>query len=901
MKKNTSLYIYLLILFFIVKISNGFCQTQCITAVNSMYFSTAGTYLLDSGSTISQSFVPTCDGNLSSFLFCYKVIPNEGINQYINFPTNSNGNSIFNMNLTIYELPPNNSECYHNLSSLTKIYESLNIEVPINAVGNKGFKYFTVNTPEVIPLSSSKNYCFVIQLTDAFCNDLMSQKVARMSNGSTANKYDYAAKQAHICEIQFAVQYMPGSYYCRNLFNRSRKKISDPIMSSAEKANDINLAIAVKINPFLPDIQGKNILCPKTRINLTNTEPNGTWSIDNANIATIQPQSDGSVNVIHTTLTSKGLVTLRYTTPKGTTTKLIRVVNDEKPIITSSSSNENQPCQNNGFTIKGVAVNNQALQLDGKSWAEIPSHPALGLTNTLTLEAWVYCSDPKAPQYIISKGNNDQEMGHYGLSLFDNKLQFVIQSLPGYVLKSPITFTNAKWHHVAGSYDGDTMRLYIDGVEVAKTALQTAMIPNNRNLYIGQLGMHKNYYQGGPNGVKITADIIPSDILYRMKGQIDEVRIWNVCRTSQQIKDSMYNTVYANNTGLVGYYKFNEPESADPKLVLDYSGSNNDGKLHSALSTTTYEDLQNITAQKVPASIKFGDFSFTWSNGSTIPILQPTVSDIYKYTVIDSASGCSVTSDATVVKMNSYAIISKTIPVNTSMPYNYNENNINLKFNANDFINNVATKSYSSSPTDGTCPTITTVTISKLGCPSGGSISIKEYGGTSRNLTNITICDQLPYQIEIKGYIDQTTGSVANNPIWDAAPADAIYSLESGITSTRPEFKTLTINNEGTATITYRYTYNGTMDCSLTSKITVKPVSINITTPTPLNTNAVFTATPSGGFWSSTTRTVAAIDQTSGVLTRNYAGQTNIEYRVDSLDGKTCFNPIVKTIPITLQ
>jgi hypothetical protein len=46
---------------------------------------------------------------------------------------------------------------------------------------------------------------------------------------------------------------------------------------------------------------------------------------------------------------------------------------------------------------------------------------------------------------------------------------------------------------VAGTYDGDTMRLYVDGIEVNKFGKQISLIPNNGNLYIGQLGKDFSY------------------------------------------------------------------------------------------------------------------------------------------------------------------------------------------------------------------------------------------------------------------------------------------------------------------------------------------------------------------------------------------------------------------------
>jgi hypothetical protein len=52
-------------------------------------------------------------------------------------------------------------------------------------------------------------------------------------------------------------------------------------------------------------------------------------------------------------------------------------------------------------------------------------------------------------------------------------------------------------------------------------------------------------------------------------GVMDEVRIWNVYRTPQQIKDNMKVIVKPTTPGLVAYYQFNE---GDPANVSDSTG-----------------------------------------------------------------------------------------------------------------------------------------------------------------------------------------------------------------------------------------------------------------------------------------------------------------------------------------
>ena len=48
-------------------------------------------------------------------------------------------------------------------------------------------------------------------------------------------------------------------------------------------------------------------------------------------------------------------------------------------------------------------------------------------------------------------------------------------------------------------------------------------------------------------------------------GVMDEVRIWTVARTAQQIKDNMNVIMKPTTPGLLAYYQFNEAEAANVK------------------------------------------------------------------------------------------------------------------------------------------------------------------------------------------------------------------------------------------------------------------------------------------------------------------------------------------------
>jgi gliding motility-associated-like protein len=98
-------------------------------------------------------------------------------------------------------------------------------------------------------------------------------------------------------------------------------------------------------------------------------------------------------------------------------------------------------------------------------------------------------------------------------------------------------FVKSRWYHIAGSYDGTTMRFYVNGCLLGEKTTSGNLFQNNFNTAIGMMG-------------KTTIE--------QFYGDIDEVKIWSVARTEAQIKDNMVNLPTPSvQNGLQLYLKFN--------------------------------------------------------------------------------------------------------------------------------------------------------------------------------------------------------------------------------------------------------------------------------------------------------------------------------------------------------
>ena len=94
----------------------------------------------------------------------------------------------------------------------------------------------------------------------------------------------------------------------------------------------------------------------------------------------------------------------------------------------------------------------------------------------------------------------------------------------------------AMWFHVATTYDGaTTVHAYVNGADKGTKTLTGPLASTLNTLTVG-----------GTNGSRYFI------------GGIDEVRVWNVARSPSQIQQNMGLRLTGNETGLVGYWHFDD-------------------------------------------------------------------------------------------------------------------------------------------------------------------------------------------------------------------------------------------------------------------------------------------------------------------------------------------------------
>ncbi len=239
------------------------------------------------------------------------------------------------------------------------------------------------------------------------------------------------------------------------------------------------------------------------------------------------------------------------------------------------------------------------------------------LTSTFTLEAWILQETTVSNGSIISKGNlKAGNKSGYQLSIINNYPNITWYNASGTALvnlTSQYPITNNKWYHVSATFNGTSAKLYIDGLMVNEVNISIAPLDNTEPFLIGA-----NYDSDTPTTPK-----------NYFNGYIDEVKIWNIALTEQQLRDTLNQEIEQNGTNvkgkitqldisnslswlnLKGYYPMNA-NTAD-----DASGNN----IHGVKKNISTLELQNAPlpyATKVNGNWTDTTATTPWTHGDTV-------------------------------------------------------------------------------------------------------------------------------------------------------------------------------------------------------------------------------------------------------------------------------------------
>ncbi|MFZ9738863.1 MAG: LamG-like jellyroll fold domain-containing protein, partial [Prochlorotrichaceae cyanobacterium] len=164
------------------------------------------------------------------------------------------------------------------------------------------------------------------------------------------------------------------------------------------------------------------------------------------------------------------------------------------------------------------------VELDSDRSAEL----AADLGSAMTVETWIKVdSFTKTWQAIVVKGDDSWRLQRRRDT---DQLIFTIQGVGS--TSSSVGVNDGGWHHVAAVYDGSTLKLYIDGELSGQNNASGSIPAGNYNMRIGGNAQFANR---------------------EFDGQMDEIRIWNIARTQEEIQANLDHRLDPNTSGLIYY------------------------------------------------------------------------------------------------------------------------------------------------------------------------------------------------------------------------------------------------------------------------------------------------------------------------------------------------------------
>lgn len=230
-------------------------------------------------------------------------------------------------------------------------------------------------------------------------------------------------------------------------------------------------------------------------------------------------------------------------------------------------------------------------------------------TNAVTMEAWIKATTWKTNVYEGTIVNKEGSSAGYMLRCGNGgELNMAIGNGTTwgqiYSGSSSTYMSLNNWYHVCGIYDGSSMKIYINGTQVASGTFSGNIANTTSNLWIGSTQLYSTR---------------------TFKGNIDEVRIWKTAVSISTIKEWMFKPITSSHpdySSLVAYYPMNEGTGT---TIYDYSGNNNTGSLVNFTATSAWNTSYAPFASS--PSLCLNNLAALWSVSNSWASAQMTVKD----------------------------------------------------------------------------------------------------------------------------------------------------------------------------------------------------------------------------------------------------------------------------------
>ena len=244
-------------------------------------------------------------------------------------------------------------------------------------------------------------------------------------------------------------------------------------------------------------------------------------------------------------------------------------------------------------------VNSSALQFGSGDYMRIPITAALSDFDEVTIEFWYY-QISRGEEFIVATEYFNTGWGFHNEN--PNVMQWRVEGGPYSLGGNNFPIPYNQWMHVAGVYDGEELRLYVDGNLIASEAF-SGPISDSRN---EDIVVNRHVWASGSSS--------------RLTGYLDELRISGVARYNDNFTPPAFD--FSSDDQTLGLWHFDSSTG----LMLDDSDYGHHGT-SSGTGSTGDVPYASFDATEEP--------TYLWSNGMTSAAIEvsPTTEETLVVTV----------------------------------------------------------------------------------------------------------------------------------------------------------------------------------------------------------------------------------------------------------------------------
>ncbi|HSH01071.1 MAG TPA: LamG-like jellyroll fold domain-containing protein [Anaerolineae bacterium] len=282
-------------------------------------------------------------------------------------------------------------------------------------------------------------------------------------------------------------------------------------------------------------------------------------------------------------------------------------------------------------------TNPYALQFDGvDDYVEIPDNPMLDLT-TFSLSLWVRADQIKNGwQPLVTKEASNGVARNFGLFItpYTLKVHYSIQSADCVTWNSFDTassLTINQWHHIGMTYDGQVVKIYIDGVLDNSLTLAITPCHNNDPIKLGKEISAYLPFTGAIDELRIYNNVLSSAEMTRLAQSPAPAGTVTIQVASRPVTPTLTVTQFIGNIPTLSWaanaancnytiHKSTAPYNSFSLLTTTTTNSYDDATGH--VGDTTINDYYYIEASSCPngdlqtTSKTIGVFDFAITAGS---------------------------------------------------------------------------------------------------------------------------------------------------------------------------------------------------------------------------------------------------------------------------------------------